>query len=273
MAVELLVIGGGAMGGALVRGAAGPMGANHIAVVDPDSERREQVRAVGARAFESVQEVSNLDEAAIVVLAVKPQVWPQAAPGVRRVVEIASNGRLVISVMAGVTTARLRDALGVRARIVRAMPNLGALVGQGITAVALGAGATDADRGRAAALFQDVGKVLDLDEALMDAFTAVAGSGPAYVFLLAEAMEAAGEAIGLSPADAASAARQTVIGAARLLEGDDRSAAALRRAVTSRGGTTAAALQLLEERGFGAIVAAAIQAARDRGRELGADGG
>ncbi|MCA9294164.1 MAG: pyrroline-5-carboxylate reductase [Phycisphaerales bacterium] len=271
MATELLVIGGGSMGGAIVRGAiGGGRATTSVAVVEPNPDRRTEFKALGVAVVASVAEAPRLTHGAMVLVAVKPQVWPQVAPAVQQIVEGSDRGRLVVSVMAGVNTSTLALGLGPDARIVRTMPNLGALVGAGMTAVAAGPGATSEDLADTRAIFEPIGQVMSLDEDLMDAFTGVAGSGPAYVFLLAEAMAAAGQAAGLSEADAARAARQTVVGAARVLEGDDRSAAQLREAVTSPGGTTAAALRVLAERGFGRILGDAIKAARDRGRELGA---
>ncbi len=272
MAIELLVIGGGSMGGAIVQGAvrSGNLAPSAVGVVEPNGERCSAMICQGVRAAGQIAEVGALAWDAVVLIAVKPQVFPQVAPAIRAVVDGSAKGRLVMSVMAGVTTAKMAEALGPKARVIRAMPNLPALVGRGMTALSAGQGAGEADEARASALFKTVGQVLLLDdEEKMDAFTGVAGSGPAYVFLLTEAMAAAGEAVGLTADEAAWAARQTMIGAARLMEEDERSAAALREAVTSPGGTTAAALNALEERGFREIVSAAVKAARDRGCQLG----
>ena len=270
MANGLLIVGGGSMGGAIARGVVrSGQPAGGVAVVDPNAERRSALAGLGIAVAERADEAPPLADEAAVLLAVKPQVWPEIAEDVKRIVVDAPTGRLVISVMAGVTTTALSAALGPAARIVRTMPNLGSLVGQGITAVAGGPGATEADRERAAAIFASIGQVMGLDEDLIDAFTGVAGSGPAYVFLLAEAMASAGEVLGMSRVDAARAARQTIIGAARVLESDDRDPAALRDAVTSPSGTTAAALEVLETHSVREIMAQAIRAARDRGRELG----
>ncbi|MEO1512658.1 MAG: pyrroline-5-carboxylate reductase dimerization domain-containing protein, partial [Planctomycetota bacterium] len=155
--------------------------------------------------------------------------------------------------------------------VVRVMPNTPARVRLGMSCLALGAGAEEADAAFALRLFGAIGEVVRVDESLVDAFTALAGSGPAYAFLLAEAMAGAGRELGLDPGDADRAARQTLLGAATLLSSSDRSAAELRDAVTSRKGTTAAALDVFEAGGFRELVERAMTAARDRGRELSAD--
>jgi pyrroline-5-carboxylate reductase len=174
----------------------------------------------------------------------------------------------VLSILAGAPAATVREALGGRARVVRVMPNTPALVGRGMTALAPGPETTADDRAFARAFFGAVGTVIEIDEARMDAFTAVAGSGPAYVFLLAEALAAAGAAAGLDAADALLAARETIAGAGVLLGGSAEEPAALRRRVTSPGGTTVAALAVFEDAGLREIVARAVLAARDRGAEL-----
>jgi pyrroline-5-carboxylate reductase len=199
------------------------------------------------------------------MLAVKPQVFDVVAPALHARVD----HRVVMSIMAGVGTERIGRALG-DVRVIRLMPNTPARVGKGITAICLGAGARPGDDALARSIFEAVGVVEPIDESLMNAFTAIAGSGPAYVFYLAEAMTRAGVAIGFDESTAARIVRATIAGAGALLDASDEDPGALRAAVTSKGGTTAAAIGMLDERDVMDAVVEAGRAARDRGRELGA---
>jgi pyrroline-5-carboxylate reductase len=203
------------------------------------------------------------------VLAVKPQSMDEA---IGRVARLASAGTLFLSIAAGTTIAELEAALGERTPIVRAMPNTPAAIGRGISALVGNGAATEADLGAAEALLAAVGATVRLaDEGQMDAVTAVSGSGPAYVFLLIEAMAAAGEAEGLAPDLALTLARATVSGAAALAEETGEDPATLRRDVTSPGGTTAAALEVLADpdQGLPPLMRKAVAAAAVRGRALG----
>lgn len=206
----------------------------------------------------------------VVVLAVKPQMFAAVAAELAPIMSGRSE-RCVISIMAGVRSATIRERLGDRARVVRAMPNTPARVGQGVTAIAAGPGATEGDMAIAGRLFAALGPVVvRIDEGLMDAFTAVAGSGPAYLFYLAEAMERAAVEVGLDAAMARRVVAQTLRGAAALIDGDGQGdPGLLRAAVTSKRGTTAAAVASLERDGVMECWVRAIVAARDRGAELG----
>lgn len=247
------------MGAALLRGVAGAI------VAEPDPARRAAVQSMGAAVVSGVGEALRASHAdAMVVLAIKPQVFSEVAAEARGEL----GGRLVLSIMAGVTLERLRRELGTD-RVVRSMPNLPAAIGRGITAIAR-EGGTREDRQRAAALLRGVGETIEIDETLMDAFTAVAGSGPAYLFHLGEAMVCGAEAAGFDHSTATAIVRRTLAGAAEMLAEDPREPDQLRAAVTSTGGTTAAALGVLEGAGWCAATSRAILAARDRGRELGA---
>jgi pyrroline-5-carboxylate reductase len=201
------------------------------------------------------------------VVAIKPQVLKDEAPVLA---DFAKAGALMISIAAGTSTARLIKAWGKTARIVRAMPNTPGAIGQGITGLYAGAGATASDRRRADGLLSALGETLWVDkEALIDSVTAVSGSGPAYLFLMAEAMTEAGIAEGLPRAQAEKLARATISGAGALLAADKTAAAQLREAVTSPGGTTAAALEvLMAKEGLAALMKRAIHAARKRAEEL-----
>jgi pyrroline-5-carboxylate reductase len=201
-----------------------------------------------------------------VVVAVKPQVAPEVMPALAPFVGAAT---VVVSIMAGRTLKFLADVLP-GAALVRAMPNTPAAIGRGITVAVGNARVSDAQRALVDALLSAVGAVEWVaDEALMDAVTALSGSGPAYVFLLAETMAQAGAAVGLPPALAATLARATVAGAGELLHRSPLDAATLRQNVTSPGGTTAAALDvLMAKEGLAPLMRRAIAAATARSREL-----
>jgi pyrroline-5-carboxylate reductase len=201
------------------------------------------------------------------VIAVKPQTAPEALPPLAGYV---GKTTLVLSIMAGRTIAFLEKALPVGTAIVRAMPNTPAAIGRGISVAFANAKISAPQRKQASDLLAAIGKVEWIgDEALMDAVTALSGSGPAYVFLLAEAMANAGIAAGLPPALATRLARETVAGSAELLHRSDLDAVTLRRNVTSPGGTTAAALDILMgPGGFDSLLTQAIIAATRRSQEL-----
>ena len=230
---------------------------DQIAVADPEKSSREYFAEFGCLTFEKVDQ---LPESKYLLLAVKPQIFEEIA------LEVKSD--VVYSIMAGVTTKQITNRVG-DSRIVRIMPNLPCSIGFGATGLALGATATKEDSLLATELFSAIGIVVDVEESLMDAVTAVSGSGPAYVFMLAEAMIMGGVEAGLSVEDATALTKQTVLGASHLLAQDDRCAGELREAVTSKGGTTSAALELLNERNVTRVISDAVVAARDRGRELG----
>lgn len=204
----------------------------------------------------------------VMVLAVKPQIMDAVFADAKQAV---GKNTLVLSIAAGISLETLKRGLETE-RIVRTMPNTPAQVGKGVTGAVAALGVTDDDQQAGAALLSAAGEVLWFeDEGQLDAVTAVSGSGPAYVFLLVEAMAAAGKAQGLSAQAAEVLARQTVIGAAALMEADATEAAQLRENVTSPGGTTAAALAvLMADDGMKPLLARAVDAARKRSVELGA---
>jgi pyrroline-5-carboxylate reductase len=213
----------------------------------------------------------NPDAASIypdtIVLAVKPQIAAEVMP---QVASLMSPSTVVVSIMAGRTIAFLSDALPRDAAVIRAMPNTPAAVGRGITVAVTNSRVTPAQRQLADALLMATGAVEWIgDEALMDAVTAVSGSGPAYVFLLTESLARAGEKVGLPAELAARLARATVAGSGELLYRSSVDAAILRRNVTSPGGTTAAALDvLMAPDGLDPLMARAVAAATRRGRAL-----
>ena len=258
-------IGGGNMARSLIGGAleAG-VPPTRVRVGEPSSEQRARLTdEFGVECTESNGDaVENAD---VVVLAVKPQV---AADAVRAITSRIDGHAVVISIMAGIRTDDLRRWLGVGPAIVRCMPNTPALIGFGMTALFAGSGLTGAGRAHAAALLGAVGETVWVDdESQLDAVTAVSGSGPAYLFLVIEALQAAGIALGLPAETAAALARQTARGAAEMAaSGAD--VAELRRQVTSPGGTTAAALAVLEDHGLRDAFARAVAAAAARSRAL-----
>lgn len=262
MAAEAIVmVGCGRMGGAILRGLqAGP--AREVWIVDPAVVPSEGVNVVRTAA-----ELPPLVDPTV-LLGVKPQVIGGLLPDIA---PLARGGALFISIIAGLTVETMRTALGEAARIVRAMPNTPAAVLQGVTAALAGPGVGEAERARADALLGAVGEVVWLeDEALIDAVTAVSGSGPAYFFRFAEALSEAGRALGL-PADVAEQlARRTLEGAGALAASTERSLAELRTEVTSPAGTTAAGLaQLNAEDRLQQLLDDTTRAAMTRSQELG----
>jgi pyrroline-5-carboxylate reductase len=258
----LQVVGGGRMGEALVGGLlkAGGHRLDGIRVVEPDSARREALRA----AFPGVDVVVEPGAAEDSIVAVKPT----EVQVVCRALAVHGPSR-VLSVVAGVTIAGLEADLAPGTRVVRAMPNTPALIGKGAAAIASGTAATDDDLLWAEELLGAVGTVVRVKEPLLDAVTGLSGSGPAYVFLVAEALIEAGVLAGL-PRDVSHALSvQTLLGAATLLAEGADGPEALRAAVTSPGGTTAAGLQVLEQRGLRAAFLDAVAAATARARALG----
>ncbi|WP_438274068.1 pyrroline-5-carboxylate reductase [Nitrobacter sp.] len=260
----VVLAGAGKMGGALLSGWLGQgLDPKRVAVVDPHLS--DEIRALAARGVRLNAETTTADDVAALVLAVKPQTFGEAGPALRPLIK---RSTLVVSIMAGTTIAALDAACG--GNIVRAMPNTPAAIGRGITVAVAAKGVNEQQRTTADALLHATGAVEWIDdEALMDAVTAVSGSGPAYVFLLAEELARAGVAAGL-PADlAARLARETVAGSGELLHRSDLDVATLRQNVTSPGGTTAAALGvLMDENGLRALMTRAVAAATERSKEL-----
>lgn len=259
----LLLLGCGKMGSALLKGWLDfgvPPGSVHVTEPHPS----DWLKSTGVHLNEGVP-----SRADIAILAVKPQMMGAALPGLTAL----GNGQtLFISIAAGTTIETLESVLGTNTPIARVMPNTPAMVGRGISGLVGNAHASRDQVGQARLLMQAVGEVVELEtEAQIDAVTAVSGSGPAYVFHLIEALAAAGEAEGLAPDVAMKLARATVTGAGELAHRSEESAERLRINVTSPGGTTAAALAVLMDpvTGFPALLRRAVQAAAERGRELG----
>jgi pyrroline-5-carboxylate reductase len=265
LAGTILLAGAGKMGGAMLEGwLALGLDAGKVAVIEPQPTG--EITALAAHGLRLNPSPGAVGEVAAVLVAVKPQVAPDVMPTLSPFVGEAT---VVVSIMAGRTLQFLAQAFP-RAALVRTMPNLPAAIGRGITVAVPSAHVTASQRELVHALLSAVGAVEWItDETLMDAVVAVSGSGPAYVFLLAEAMARAGAAAGLPPKLAATLARATVAGAGELLHRSPLDAATLRQNVTSPGGTTAAALDVLMAKdGLAPLLTEAIAAAAKRSREL-----
>jgi pyrroline-5-carboxylate reductase len=264
---RVLLIGAGNMGAALLRGwLASERPAQSVTVVDAAAGARQVAASLGV-AVHAAAAPETLAAADVVVLAVKPQ---QIAE-VLRTSASAAEGRLFLSIVAGKRLATLQQGLGAGAAVVRAMPNTPAAVGRGMTVLCAGPGVSLAQRSLCEALMSAVGAVAWLEqETAMDAVTAVSGSGPAYVFLLIEALAQAARDAGLDPTLAQQLALETVAGSAEYAHRAGADAGELRRRVTSPGGTTEAALEILlsPSGGLGDLLTRAVRAAVERSRAL-----
>lgn len=265
---SVAIIGVGAMGGALFSGL-------QRAGWSPDQlslcvRREDRVSDLAQRSTSLVtlDPVEAIEARQVVVIAVKPR---DVGVVIDRLAARVDAGQMLLSLAAGITTRTYEDRLG-EVAVVRAMPNTPALVGEGVTGIARGAHAGDEHLKLATEVLGAVGAVRVMDESLLDAVTAVSGTGPAYVFLLAEALTEAAVREGLPRDIAEEFVHQTIRGAGHLLTDTDGSPAELRSQVTSPGGTTAAAVHILEERGFRALVEDAVRAAARRAAELGEQG-
>jgi len=262
---RLVLAGAGKMGGAMLDGwLARGLKPKQITVIEPHPGKT--IKALARRGLK-LNPKGNAAAASAIVIAVKPQTVLEALPPLAA---YTGKSTLVLSIMAGRTVAFLEGSLPAGTAIVRAMPNTPAAIGRGISVAFANARISTSQRKLASDLLAAIGKVEWItDEARMDAVTALSGSGPAYVFLLAEAMASAGIAAGLPPALATRLARETVTGSAELMHRSDLDAATLRQNVTSPGGTTAAALDvLMGPGGFEHLLTQAIIAATRRSREL-----
>jgi pyrroline-5-carboxylate reductase len=264
---SVALIGAGAMGGSLLKGwiARGAIDAAGSAVFDPGA--REEVKSLCRENGLALNPPIGAKRVDALVIAVKPQIADAALPAFAPLAKDA----LVVSVMAGRTVASVATALGGAKKIARAMPNLPASIGKGVAGLYASRALSKGERAMVETLIGVAGATVWVEtETQIDLVTAVSGSGPAYVFLLAEALADAGAALGLSRPLAEKLARATLVGAGALLEADSCSAAELRRAVTSPGGTTEAALKILDgdEKALRKLMKAAVEAAARRAGEL-----
>lgn len=259
---KLVLLGGGHMGEALAAGllAAGWAGEGELAIVEKLAARRNELLA----RWPAMTVVEHAVEAEGVVIAVRPADVEGACAEARE-----AGLERALSIAAGVPLAKLEAWFGGGIPVVRAMPNQPASVGLGASAISPGAHATENDLAWAETILRAVGIVVRVDEPLLDAVTGLSGSGPAYVYLVAEALAGAGVANGLPAGVALDLAVQTLVGAARVLADSGETPDRLRAGVATPGGTTAAALAVLEEQGLRATFEAAVTAATERAREIG----
>jgi pyrroline-5-carboxylate reductase len=260
-------IGGGNMAEALIRGLikGNHLPANHVLASGPRRERLDELHA--KYAIETMTDNKALVERCdLVVLSVKPQILDKV---LREIGDRLKSGTLVISIAAGVDTATIEEAVADGVRVVRAMPNTPALVGAGATAISAGRHASPEDLATARAMFDAVGITVELDESHLDAVTGLSGSGPAYIFLILEALADAGVKVGLARRNAQRLAAQTVMGSAKMLLDLDEHPGVLKDMVTSPGGTAIAGLHTLEEGGLRTTLINAVETATKRARELG----
>ncbi len=267
--LKIGVIGCGNMGEAVLKGLLAAKGSScSVLASDPDASRRNSIsRRYGIKVSDGNLRVSENSE--VIVLAVKPR----DIDGVLRdISKAALSSKLVISIAAGISVLRLEKGLGKNVPVVRAMPNMPALVGCGVTAICSGIHAKKRHVKLAKDILSSIGDVIEIDEARMDAVTAISGSGPAYFFYLVECMIEAARELGLGEEDASNLVVKTAIGAARVLEERIESPQILRAKVASKGGTTEAAFRVFESKGFKEILKEAIRAGHARSKELGAGG-
>jgi pyrroline-5-carboxylate reductase len=260
-------LGAGNMAEALVKGLlrAGVAAPGEILLTDRRKERLAELEKIyGVRT--STDNRSAAGQAAIIVLSVKPQVMNKL---LAEVAPALDGTKLVISIAAGVPLAAVERRVGHGVRIIRTMPNTPALVGAGSTAISAGEHATPEDMAQAKALFDAVGKTVIVDESLLDAVTGLSGSGPAYVFLIIEALSDAGVKMGIDRRNAQDLAAQTVLGSAQLLLETGEHPGKLKDQVTSPGGTAIAGLHTLEAGGLRTTLMNAVEAATQRAHELG----
>jgi pyrroline-5-carboxylate reductase len=265
---RLALIGAGNMGTAILRGLLkqGAIAPDRVTITCKRPERAEalatELGVLMARENESAIEGTD-----VVLLCVKPQIAQTVLSSTAK----AWDGKLLVSVAAGLKTHRLEDWVEGSVRVVRAMPNTPAKVGAAATALAKGRHASDADLDLAAEIFDAVGRSVRVDEEHLDAVTGLSGSGPAYVFLIIEAFADAGVKVGLSREVAQDLATQTLLGAAQMLQQTREHPGRLKDQVTSPGGTAIAGLHVLEGGGLRTTIMNAVEAAARRARELGGD--
>jgi pyrroline-5-carboxylate reductase len=270
---HITFIGGGNMGRALISGLlANGFHAKQLSVVEANAATALKLHEdFGVQGISSLEQISfDFSKNNVVVMAIKPQDFNIVAKGLAAKLKHASApGPLIVSIAAGIRLQDMSRWLD-HARCVRAMPNTPALIGKGITGLFADTAVSATDRQLAETICSAVGQsVWVADEKLMDAVTAVSGSGPAYVFAFLEAMQSAGEKLGLDAASARKLAYATLEGATQLAHNSDEHAGKLRERVTSKGGTTAAALEVLQQEGWHQILEKAIAAANQRGKAMG----
>ena len=258
------IIGCGNMGEAIIRGilVANKGGNKNILCVDKNATRASYVgRKFGIRICRSIQEVFAGSE--ILIVAVKPQDVPSVLPQMKN----AAKGKLLISICAGITTKALERHIP-RVAFIRVMPNMPAQVGRGVSAFSLGAFATKRDSAIVKKIFSSIGEVVEVKESLMDAVTAISGSGPAYFFFLVEALLSSAQKMGIPKKIARVLAVETALGSALLLKDSKLDIVSLRKKITSKGGTTEAAFNVFKKKKLKSILDSGFRAAAQRSRKL-----
>lgn len=256
--LKIGIIGGGNMGEALIKGLL-PNYSVHVCETNPSRVKYliEKYRGI------VLGDLNVIDTSPVVVLAVKPQDMELILKQISN-----SKNKLFISIAAGLTTKFFEKHLGGKAKVIRTMPNMPALINEGITGICGGRYATSADLKTAERILSAIGQIVIVKEAMIDALTAVSGSGPAYVFLFVEQWMAAAQKLGFKEAEAKQLVYKTLLGSAHLLEKSQFDAATLRAKVTSKGGTTQAAMDTFFKGKFDQLMKAALFAAEKRAREL-----
>ncbi|MFH1784427.1 MAG: pyrroline-5-carboxylate reductase [bacterium] len=258
-------IGIGNMGQALINGLikSGVSAKANIFAYDSDGKKREKAKRKGIKIAKSNADL--ITKTGVIVLAVKPQVIDKV---LREISGKVARSATIISIAAGITTRHIEALLG-KVSVIRVMPNTPALVRQGAAAICRGRFSTKKDERIAERIFSSVGRTVKVKESLMDAVTGLSGSGPAYIFLVIEALTEAGVKVGLSRQDAGILTKQMVLGAAKMAVETGEDAAVLRKKVTSPGGTTEAALKYLKKKGFDKVLVEAVKVATKRSIQLG----
>ena len=264
---RIAVIGAGNMGGALLKGMLRmPWARPESFIVSDTDETKLKALSKELRIKATTSNAKAIKGADVILLAVKPQMLDQVLEEIKGGL---SQKQIIISVIAGVRTDHIASAVGKKMSVIRAMPNISALVGESATAMSAGKHSTKNDAKLAREILESVGTVVDVQEHLMDAVTGLSGSGPMYVFLIAEGLSDAGVKVGLSRQTASALAVQTLLGAAKMMKETGKHPAELKDLVTSPGGTSISALHSLEKSGLKASLIDAVEAATKRSVELG----
>ena len=263
---QIVFIGAGNMAAALIKGiiSSGIATAKNITATDTNSDRLSWIQEEYSIKTNSSNKAS-IQKSDIIILAIKPPMFPEVLEEISPVI---NSHQLIISIAAGITTTKIEKILGKDSKVIRVMPNTPALVQRGVTAITKGKFATEEDALIAIKIFDSVGLILNVKENMMDIITATSGSGPAYIFYFMEAMIEAAEENGLSKIDAVNVVTETVCGAGELVLLSHDSPKVLRENVTSPGGTTQAALEVLEKNCFKDLIKKAVGAATSRSKEL-----
>ncbi len=266
---RIAIIGGGNMGMALAKGILQTSWAKpgHIMVAEPLKTRLEHIKGIAPGVTTSHSNLEAAQFADIIVLSVKPQIMIKVIDEIKPTLK---DSKLIVSVAAGITTAAMEKKVGGKVPVVRAMPNIAAVVREAATAICPGKYATEEHMASATHIFESVGTVVEVEEVLMDAVTGLSGTGPMYVFQILEGLTDAGVKVGLSRDIASALAVQTLIGSSKLIQETKEHPAKLKDLVTSPGGTAISALHSLERGGLKAMLIDAVEVAAQRSIELGA---